>query len=70
MEYLIKQAKLYGLNIRIVQDRFNRVSYYEVVNKDEKVLANIYDVNTAYWLQRDDNFMLGLLTRKEILIIK
>lgn len=70
MEYLIKQAKLYGLNIRVLRDRFNRVSYYEVVNKDEKVLANVYDVNTAYWLQRDDNFMLGLLTRNEVLIIK
>lgn len=70
MEYLIKQAKLYGLNIRVVRDRFNRVSYYEVVNKDEKVLTNIHDVNTAYWLQRENNFMSGLLTRKEILIIK
>lgn len=70
MEYLTKQASMYGLNIRAVLGRFNRVSYYEVISKDEKVLANIHDVNEAYWLQRDDNFMSELLTRKKILIIK
>lgn len=70
MEYLTKQANMYGLNIRVVLGRFNRVSHYEVVDEDKKVLAKMHDVNTAYWLQRDNNFMLELPTRKEVLIIK
>ena len=70
MDYLTRQADIYGLNIRVVFGTFRRVSHYEVINKNKEVLACIYDVNAAYWLQKDGNFMSGLPTRGEILIIK
>ena len=70
MDYLTKQAKLYGLNIKVIKNCRNRVSYYNVLNKEGKTLASIYDINNAYWLQREDNFMLSLLSSKEVLVIK
>ena len=70
MKYLTKQANLYGLSIKVIKNCRDRVSCYNVVDKDGKTLASIYDVNKAYWLQREDNFMLSLLSSKEVLVIK
>lgn len=70
MDYLTKQANLYGLDIEIIKNCRDRVRHYNVVNKEGKTLASIYDVNKAYWVQREDNFMLSLLSSKEVLVIK
>ena len=69
MDYLTKQANLYGLDIEIIKNCRDRISHYNVVNKEGKLLASIYDVNKAYWVQREDNFMLTLLSSKEVLVI-
>ena len=70
MEYLTKQANLHGLDIKVIKNCRNRVSHYNIVNKEGNLLASVYDVNKAYWMQREDNFILSLLSSKEILVLK
>ena len=70
MDYLTKQANLYGLSIKVIKNYCDRISHYNVVNKEGKTLASIYDINKAYWLQREDNFMSSLLSSKEPLVVK
>lgn len=70
MDYLTKQANLYGLSIKVIKNCRDRISHYNVINKNGKTLASIYDINNAYWLQREDNFMLSLLSSKEVLVIR
>ena len=70
MDYLTKQANLYGLSIKVIKNCSDRISHYNVVDKEGKTLASIYDTNEAYWLQREDNFMSSLRSSKELLVVK
>ncbi len=71
MEYLINQCLLYGFKIKELDgNRFSKTGFKVYDIETGFTVAIIKDIQKAYWLQRNENFISSLKKSEELRVIK